>query len=67
MRGNAPRLNVQRPDRVISRYVPVYASVTNEYVHLNQQNRNIAETTLSNITAFETGTGTLQRVRDNNW
>jgi LPS-assembly protein len=43
VRGNAPRVNVQRPDRVISKYVPVYASVTNEYVHLNQQDRNPAE------------------------
>jgi LPS-assembly protein len=40
VRGSAPRVNVQKPDRVISRYIPVYASVTNEYVHLNQQDRN---------------------------
>jgi LPS-assembly protein len=42
VRGNAPRVTVQRPDRIISQYVPVYASVTNEYVHLNQQDRSAA-------------------------
>jgi LPS-assembly protein len=42
VRGSAPRVNVQRPDRLIGKYIPVYASVTDEYVHLNQQDRNTA-------------------------
>jgi len=51
VRGSAPRVTVQRPDRVISRYVPVYASITNEYVHLNQEDRNTSTdgaTTIAN-------------------
>jgi LPS-assembly protein len=43
VRGNAPRVNVQKPDRLVSRYVPVYASITNEYVHLNQEDRTTPE------------------------
>jgi LPS-assembly protein len=44
VRGSAPRVSVQKPDRLISRYIPVYASVTNEYVHLNQQDRTTDDT-----------------------
>jgi len=49
VRGSAPRVSVQKPDRIISRYIPVYASVTNEYVHLNQQDRNTSDTGDSTI------------------
>lgn len=33
LRGNAPRINVSRPDRTLGR-IPVYASVGADYVHL---------------------------------
>jgi LPS-assembly protein len=33
LRGNAPRINVMRPDRLIPG-LPIYASINSEYVHL---------------------------------
>ncbi len=43
LRGSAPRIAVQRPERVVSRRFPAYASVTNEYVHLRQQDRLVQD------------------------
>jgi LPS-assembly protein len=36
LRGNGPRVNVSRPDRTLGR-VPVYGSVSTDYVHLVQR------------------------------
>jgi LPS-assembly protein len=36
LRGNSPRINVSRPDRMLGS-LPVYASVSTEYVHLRSQ------------------------------
>ncbi|RPI55493.1 MAG: LPS-assembly protein LptD [Acidobacteria bacterium] len=36
VRGNSPRINVARPDRLIGR-LPIYASVTSEYVRIDSK------------------------------
>jgi LPS-assembly protein len=36
VRGNTPRLNIARPDRLIGR-LPVYASVTSEYIRIESK------------------------------
>jgi LPS-assembly protein len=38
LRGQAPKINVTRPDRPIAG-LPLYASIGSEYVHLAQQNK----------------------------
>ena len=51
VQGNAPRLNIARPDRLIAGS-PVYFGVTTEYVHLVLQNKNtdaVPPVTSSNI------------------
>lgn len=47
LRANAPRLNVARPDRLIGR-LPIYASVTSEFVRLKQQQFNADHTITRN-------------------
>jgi LPS-assembly protein len=37
VRGNAPRINFSRPERMIGR-LPVYASISSDYIHLVQRN-----------------------------
>ena len=39
VRGNTPRINVVRPDRLIGR-LPIYASVTSEYLRIESQQRD---------------------------
>ena len=39
VRGNTPRINAVRPDRLIGR-LPVYASVTSEYLRIESQTRD---------------------------
>lgn len=53
VRGNAPRINLSRPDRLLGRRVPVYASVTNEFVHLAQQDRRNLVVTKNDISRFD--------------
>jgi lipopolysaccharide assembly outer membrane protein LptD (OstA) len=55
VRGSAPRLNVARPDRLIS-HTPIYAGVTTEYVHLVVQSRTDGATppvTTANISRLD--------------
>ncbi len=47
VRGNNPRINIQRPDRLIGR-LPVYASVTSEYVRIESKQFNPDLPTVSN-------------------
>jgi LPS-assembly protein len=48
IRGNAPRINFSRPDRLLGP-LPVYASLTNEYVHLMQESRGGEKVVTNNI------------------
>jgi LPS-assembly protein len=47
VRGNNPRINIQRPDRLIGG-LPVYASVTSEYVRIESKQFNPDLPTVSN-------------------
>jgi LPS-assembly protein len=48
LQGSQPRINFTRPDRILATWLPVYASVNNEYVHLVQENRSTS-VTINNI------------------
>ena len=47
VRGNNPRINVQRPDRLLGG-LPVYASVTSEYVRIESKQFSANAPTISN-------------------
>jgi len=47
LRGNSPRINVARPDRLIGN-LPIYASVSTEFVRLQQQQFNAGRVVIRN-------------------